>query len=124
MSYRLGADPERHGKADCLSLASAVVRYQGFEAPAPRREWYRRLRRGDYGVFREEIERWGDKIAEPRIGSVALCQTDTGGIGLAAYWEAGWISFNGLEVSWSPIAALPVVGCYYPQKSSCAKPLG
>lgn len=119
LKYRLGSNPEQHGTADCLSLVTAVVRYHGFIAPAPRRSWYRRLRKGDYNVFKEELAIWGVEIEQPRIGSVALCQTDQGGYGLAAFWEDGWISFVGSEVSWSPLDALLVAACFYPQKRNC-----
>jgi len=120
MRYRLGSNPEQHGTADCLSLARAVVQYYGFEAPTPQRSWYRRLRRQDYSVFEEELNRWGVLTKQPRLGSVALCESDQGSYGLAAFWGDGWISFVGSEVSWSPIGVLQVVGCYYPQKQSCA----
>ena len=30
--------------------------------PTPKRDWYRRLRRGDYSVFKEELEKWGERL--------------------------------------------------------------
>ena len=119
LKYRLGACPVKHGKADCLSVASTVVNHFGFDAPEPNREWYRRLRRGDSLVFQEELEIWGEITATPRIGVVALCTADNG-FGLAVYWSEGWLSFVGSEVAWSPIDLLPVVGVYFPRKQSCA----
>ncbi len=113
--YRLGADFDRHGVGDCLALATAVLNHYGIETPAPKREWYRRLRRGDTSVFKEELERWGVKVAEPRLGSVALCQAENG-YGLAVWWESGFLSFVGSEVSWSPPQALVVVGLYAPNR--------
>ena len=74
LSYRLGAVPEKHGAADCLSLARAVLAHYGIDSPAPTREWYRRLRRGDYAIFPEQLERWGEIVEQPRIGAVALCK--------------------------------------------------
>lgn len=121
LKYRLGSNPETHGTADCLSLARAVLAYQGIETPEPKRDWYRRLRRGDTDVFQEELERWGTLVDEPRIGSVGLCVTDEDkGRGLASYWSEGWISFVGSEVVWSPIGGLPVVGVYCQQKQRSA----
>lgn len=127
LPYRLGANPERHGAADCLSLSTAVIRYYGGTMPPPQRDWYRRLKRGDNTVFTEELERWGVLIAEPRLGAVGLCQADHG-YGLAVWFEEGWLSFQGnclrSVVSWSPIDSLVVVGCYYQRKLNYAMPLG
>jgi len=111
LSYRLGADPERHNAADCLSLARAVLQHQKVETPAPQRDWYRRLRRGDTAVFKEELERWGEEIATPKICSVALCHSPLG-YGLATFFEGGWIHFDESVVRWSPIGVLPVVAVY------------
>ena len=73
MQYRLGADPERHGKADCLSLARHVVSAYGIELPPANRSWYRRLRRGDYAVFTDELpDNKADKL-EHRLEDV-ICQ--------------------------------------------------
>lgn len=115
LPYRLGADPERHGAADCLSLAKAVLAYQGVATPEAQRGWYRRLRRGDTAVFREELERWGKKVAAPRLVTVALCQSDFG-LGMASYFEDGWIHYAGSEVRWSPSDALQAVAFYCPMK--------
>ena len=119
MPYRLGAIPDRHGAADCLSLASAVVNFYGFESPVPQRDWYRRLKRGEYEVFLEGAERWGVKTETPRIGVVALSLAEKG-YGFAVYWNDGWLSFVESEVRWSPLDLLPVVGLYYPRKPSSA----
>lgn len=109
--YRLGADPERHGAADCLSLAKAVLKYQRIETPPAQRSWYRRLKRGETDVFREELERWGVVIETPKIGTVALCRSDLG-YGMASYFEEGWIHFSESAVQWSPSDALQVVAYY------------
>ena len=119
MKYRLGAIPSIHGKADCLSLARTVLAYQGIETPEPKRDWYRRLRRGDTNVFPEELERWGVKEELPRLGSVALCRADNG-YGLAAYWSQGCLIFAGSEVVWSPIGGQAVVGYYFQRKPNSA----
>ena len=76
LPYRLGADPEKHDAADCLTLARAILRHQGIETPEPTREWYRRLRRKDYSVFKEELEKWGQQNSEVRVGTVALCKSE------------------------------------------------
>ena len=115
LPYRLGADPERHGAADCLSLAKAVLKYQGVETPPAQRSWYRRLRRGDTDVFREELERWGKQVATPRLVTVALCQSDFG-LGMASYFEEGWIHYDGSAARWSPSDVLPVVAYFCPMK--------
>ena len=121
--YRLGADFNRHGVGDCLSLAVTVLSFYGIETPTPQRAWYRRLRRGDTSVFKDELERWGARIAEPRLGSVALCQAENG-YGLAVFWEAGWLVFVGSEVVWRNTADLRVVAFFCPQKLSCAMQSG
>ena len=111
LSYRLGADPERHGAADCLTLAREVLRTADICTPEPQRAWYRRLRKGDTEVFKEELERWGEEVATPKIGSVALCHSPLG-YGLATFFEGGWIHFDESVVRWSPIGVLPVVAVY------------
>ena len=111
MKYRLGSDPVKHGTADCLSLAKTVLAYYGIESTEPTREWYRRLRRKDYSIFSEQLERWGTKVEKPTIGTVALCQADEG-YGMAVYFEGGCLSFVESEVRWSPIENLPVVAFY------------
>jgi len=113
MKYRLGASPEKHGAADCLSLAKAVLQYQGIETPPAQRAWYRRLRRGDTSVFQEELERWGVAVDAPKLVTVALCQSDFG-LGMASYFEGGWIHFYESVVRWSPTDVLPVVAFYCP----------
>ena len=122
MHYRLGADPFRHGKADCYSLAATVVNYYGFDATEPKREWYKRLRRGDTSVFLEELQLWGTRTTSPRIGVVALCKADNG-YGMAAWWNDGWLNFAGSEVVWSPKDVPPVVACFFPQKQNSAMSL-
>ena len=111
MRYRLGATPEKHGAADCLSLAKTVLAYQGVETPEPTRDWYRRIKRGDTSIFKEELERWGQEVEQPRIPTVALCRGPSG-LGMASYFEDGWISFVGLEAMWTPIGGPQVVGLY------------
>ena len=49
MTYRLGANPQKHNQADCLSLTSTVLTWYGIDVPVPKRSWYRRLKRDDYG---------------------------------------------------------------------------
>ena len=44
----MGADPEKHGAADCPTLTRAVA-YQAL--PVCSNRMYRRLRRGDTDVF-------------------------------------------------------------------------
>lgn len=123
LPYRLGADPVRHGAADCLTLAKAVLEHQGVPTPQAQREWYRRLKRGDTSVFAEELARWGTAIEQPKLLAVALCQADFG-LGMASYWEDGWIHFAGSAVRWSPIGVLQVVALYCPPKPTCVTTLG
>ena len=59
LPYRLGANPEKHNAADCLTLARAVLHHYGIATPEPTRDWYRRLHRKDYSIFEEELEKWG-----------------------------------------------------------------
>ena len=114
MSFRLGADPERHGATDCLGLARAVLAHQGIVTPSPQRSWYRRLRHGDTTVFREELERWGARVAEPRLAeTVALCRSDHG-LGLAVSYLSGWLAFRETTIQWHPSDVLLIVDLYCP----------
>lgn len=122
MKFRLGSDPVKHGTADCLSLARTVLNFYGVPSTKPSRDWYRRLRKKDYSVFEEELERWGQKTDEPTIGTVALCQTDEGYC-MAVYFEGGCLSFVGSAVTWSPIGSLPVVAYYCSTKPTSATQL-
>ena len=123
MGYRLGSDPVKHGTADCLSLARTVLDFYGIPSTEPCRDWYRRLRKKDYSVFEEELERWGQKTDEPTIGTVALCQSDDG-YGMAVYFEGGCLSFVGSAVRWSPIENLQVVAFYCNTKPTSATQSG
>jgi len=118
--YRLGADFVSRPEGDCLSLARAVLAYHGVETPAPQRSWYRRLRKGDTAVFRDELERWGEETTDLKCGVVALCQAENG-YGMATWFEDGWISYVESAVKWSPIGALQVVALYCQRKSNFAK---
>ena len=118
LPYRLGADPVIHGAGDCLSLVRTVVANYGFTVPKGKRDWYRRLRKKDYSIFFEELNRWGVE-SPPKLGAIALCKSNNG-YGMAAYYEEGWLSYQKrLEESvviWSPLDNLMVEGCYYPRK--------
>jgi hypothetical protein len=120
LPYRLGADPVKHHAADCLSLARTVLSHYGINSPEPTRDWYRRFRKKDYKIFKEELERWGNETKQFNIGTVALCKSEYG-FGLAVYYEEGWINCGESEVRWSPLDGLEVVGCYSPQKSNYVK---
>ena len=111
LPYRLGAIPEKHGAADCLSLSRAVLSFYSISTPEPERAWYRRLRKGDTAVFKEELSNWGKEITSPTLGTVALCHGPLG-LGMASYFEDGWIHFSGSEAIWSPIDGLQVEGLY------------
>ena len=86
LPYRLGATPELHKAADCLSLARCVLQHYNIETPQPERDWYRRLRRKDYSVFEEQLTLWGNVVDSPTMGTVALCRADAGALGLATYF--------------------------------------
>ena len=118
MRYRLGASPEKHGKADCLSMCRAVLDSYNISTPEPKRDWYRRLRRGDYSVFKEELETWGKETIKMTQGTVALCEGE-GALtyGMAVWWYDGWLSFTGEELTWKPANALQVVALYCPRTS-------
>ena len=118
LPYRLGADPEKHNAGDCLSLVRTVLANYGFTVPKGERDWYRRLRKKDYSIFFEELNRWGVD-SPPKLGTIALCKSDDG-YGMAAYYEEGWLSYQktlgGQVVIWCPQNNLMVEGCYYQQK--------
>ena len=120
LPYRLGADPIKHGAGDCLSLARTVLATYGFTVPKGKRDWYRKLRKKDYSIFFEELNRWGVD-STPKLGAIALCKSDDG-YGMAAFYEEGWLSYRKtLEsqvVIWSPLEVLSVVGCYFPRKQT------
>ena len=118
LPYRLGADPEKHKAGDCLSLVRTVLANYGFTVPQGQRDWYRRLKKKDYSIFFEELNRWGVD-SPPKLGAIALCKSGDG-FAMAAFWEDGWLSykktFGELVVSWCPLDNLMVEGCYYPRK--------
>ena len=118
LPYRLGADPEKHKAGDCLSLCRTVLKSYGISSPDPKRSWYRRLKKKDYSIFFEELNRWGVD-SPPKLGAIALCKSDDG-YGMAAYYEEGWLNYQktlgGQVVIWSPLNALMVEGCYYQRK--------
>ena len=111
LPYRLGATPDKHKAADCVSLSGQVIRNYGIEFPSQDRNWYRRLRRKDYEVFRDELKRWGTTTTTANIGVVALCKAEKG-YALAVYWEGGWLSFADKTVRWSPLEGLEVLELY------------
>ena len=123
LPYRLGAIPEKHNAADCLSLARCVLRHYNIDSPEPTRDWYRRLRQKDYSIFEEQLNLWGDVVESPTMGTVALCISDAGALGLATYFpeQPGWISFVGTAVKWSPLDALEVKRFYCPGKFKSLK---
>jgi hypothetical protein len=118
LPYRLGADPVRHGAGDCLSLCRTVLKSYGISSPNPERSWYRRLRKKDYSIFTEELNRWGVD-SPPKLGAIALCKSDDG-YGMAAYYEEGWLNYQKIlgnrVVIWSPLNDLMAHGCYYRRK--------
>ena len=121
--YRLGGDFIKHEAGDCLSLARFVLSYYGISTPEPQRDWYRRLRRGDTSVFKEELEKWGEETTQLDYGVVALCEAENG-YGMAAYFEHGWLSFlgfGGSVVMWSHTDHLQACGYYCQRKSNSAK---
>ena len=121
--YRLGGDFTKHEAGDCLSLARFVLSYYGISTPEPQRDWYRRLRRGDTSVFKEELEKWGEETTQLDYGVVALCGAENG-YGMAVYFEHGWLSFQGFGgsvVMWSHTDHLQACGYYCQRKSNFAK---
>ena len=118
LPYRLGADPEKHKAGDCLSLCRTVLKSYGISSPDPERSWYRRLKKKDYSIFFEELNRWGVD-SPPKLGAIALCKSDDG-YGMAAFYEEGWLNYQktlgGQVVIWSPLNVLMVEGCYYQRK--------
>ena len=115
LPYRLGANPDQHKAADCASLAGQVIRNYGISFPLQNRDWYRRLRKKDYEVFRDELKKWGTLTTTANIGVVALCKAEKG-YGLAVYWKGGWLSFVDKTVRWTPIEGLGVIELYYPSR--------
>ena len=118
LPYRLGADPEKHKAGDCLSLVRTVLANYGFTVPKGERDWYRRLRKKDYSIFFEELNRWGVE-SPPKLGTIALCKSDDG-YGMATFYEEGWLSYQktlgSQVVIWLPLNVLTVEGCYYQRK--------
>ena len=98
-----------------MALARFVLESYGIKTPKPQRSWYRRLRKKDTQVFKDELERWGEITSDLGCGVVALCKAESG-YGMAVWFENGWLSFVESEVRWSPIGVLAVVECYCPQK--------
>ena len=124
LPYRLGAEPDRHKAADCLSLSRYVWQPTGSRHQTHRRSWYRRLRQKDYSIFPEQLELWGTLTTDIGVGTVALCQAENG-VGLATFIDdyPGWLSFRGTEVAWSPVEALNIESLYCPGSTGFAKRL-
>ena len=114
MPYRLGAVPEKHGAADCLSLARAVLHWYGISSPVPTRTWYRRLRQKDYSIFQEQLELWGIKTDSVKVGTVGLIQGADGSYGLVSFYEGGWLQFRDHQVAWIPCSVLIPAALYCP----------
>ena len=115
LRYRLVANPEQHQAGDCVSLSREVLKNYGIESPVPTRDWYRRMRKKDYEVFRDELKKWGTLTTTANIGVVALCKSEKG-YALAVYWKGGWLSFADKTVRLSPIGGLAVLELYYPSR--------
>tara|TARA_R100001443_G_scaffold30050_1_gene43571 strand:+ start:656 stop:1027 length:372 start_codon:yes stop_codon:yes gene_type:complete len=115
LPYRLGATPDKHKAADCVSLSREVLKNYGIKSPMPTRDWYRRMRKKDYEVFPDELKKWGTLTTTAKIGVVALCKAEKG-YALAVYWERGWLSFADKMVRWSPLKGLAVLELYCPMK--------
>ena len=113
MPFRLGANPVKHGKTDCLSLARTVLKHYGINSPEPTRDWYRRLRKKDYAIFKEQLELWGTRTKTPKIGTVGLAKSKQAYC-LVVFFEQGWLSCNETEVRWTPLDGLQVEGLYCP----------
>ena len=96
LPYRLGADPAKHKAGDCLSLVRTVLANYGFTVPQGQRDWYRRLRKKDYSIFFEELNRWGVE-SPPKLGTIGLCKSEDG-YGMAAFYEDGWLSYQKLSL--------------------------
>jgi hypothetical protein len=118
LEYRLGSDPVKHGTGDCLSLVRTVLGHYGFTVPKGERDWYRRLKRKDYSIFFEELNRWGVE-SPPKLGTIGLCKSDDA-LYMAAFYEEGWLSYQKTlgksVVKWLPLEALSLAGCYFQRK--------
>ena len=123
MPYRLGAQPEKHGAGDCLSLTRTVLTFYGVAFPYSQRAWYRRLRRKDWKVFYDELECWGNVVSEAVVGTVALCNAAEG-FGLAVYLQEqpGWLMYVDQTVAWCPLGAPSIERLYCQLRSKSAKP--
>jgi cell wall-associated NlpC family hydrolase len=123
LPYRLGATPDRHGAADCLSLSRAVLRWYGIDSPTPQRAWYRQLRQGNAHVFTEQLSLWGVITTVARVGVIGLSHNSDKSCGLVAFYEDGWLHFNQSRVvTWTPQTLLTPAALYCQAKSSCATP--
>lgn len=123
LPYRLGAVPDRHHAADCLSLSRAVLHWYGITSPEPSRSWYRRLRQGDRTIFVEQLNLWGTTTDQATVGVIGLGCNPDDTCGLVAFYEDGWLHFNqSLVVTWTPQTLLTPAALYCPAKSNSAKP--
>tara|TARA_R100000734_G_C3314886_1_gene106624 strand:- start:1343 stop:1738 length:396 start_codon:yes stop_codon:yes gene_type:complete len=122
LPYRLGAVPEKHGAADCLTLSKAVLAWYGIESPCPTRSWYKRLRAQDYSIFWEQLELWGIKTDAAKVGTIGLIRAADSSYGLAAFYDDGWLQFKDRQVIWIPCSGLTPVALYCPQSSRSLMP--
>ena len=122
LPYRLGAEPLLHHAADCLTLSRYILKTYGIQTPSAERSWYRRLRKGDYSIFKEQLELWGTQTTAAGVGTVALCRNDSG-VCLATFIDdfPGWLNFRGAEVVWSPDGVLNIEALYCPGSGNSVK---
>ena len=93
-----------------------VLSSYNISTPEPKRDWYRRPRRGDMCL--KKAEKVGEETKMMQ-GTVALCEGEgTLTYGMAVWWYDGWLSFTGEELTWKPATALQVVALYCPKTSS------
>ena len=125
LPYRLGATPDLHGAADCLTLSKYILKTYGIDTPEGTRDWYRRLRRKDYEIFKEQLELWGVTTDRIAVGTVALCKAQTG-FALATFINdfPGWLCFRGTEVVWSRSEDLNIEALYCPGEQELCETLG
>lgn len=68
LPYRWGADPNRHGAADCLRLTIAVLAFYDAPRPMIKRAWYRAAGRGHWQPLLDELA----AISRPVAGAMSL----------------------------------------------------
>lgn len=108
LPHAIGADPDDGKFADCLIVASKVLRAQGLYCPPLNSQWFDWAKEGQWkrllGEWKQHMERT-DKAEE---GCVCLHGDDEQLFGMGVFIDAGFLLVSHRKgVVWIPLALMP-----------------